>query len=84
MTWKSFLPLGLFAALVVMLAVGLTLKPRELDSEFINKPVPEFELEALLPGDAPVQRRLLFAERLRVLVRGVSAGAPISDGAAGQ
>ena len=55
MTWKSFLPLGLFAALVVMLAVGLTLKPRELDSEFINKPVPEFELEALLPGDAPVR-----------------------------
>ena len=54
MTWKSFLPLGIFAAFVLIFGVGLTMNPKELPSEFIDKPVPEFEIEALLPGDPPV------------------------------
>lgn len=37
-------PLLLFAAVVVFLAVGLTLNPREVPSPLIGKPVPEFAL----------------------------------------
>ncbi|MAP94101.1 MAG: DsbE family thiol:disulfide interchange protein [Ponticaulis sp.] len=55
MSLKAFIPLGIFAALVVMLMVGLTLNPKELPSEFIDKPVPEFELESLLEGEPPVR-----------------------------
>jgi cytochrome c biogenesis protein CcmG/thiol:disulfide interchange protein DsbE len=37
-------PLAVFAALAVLLAVGLTLDPREIPSPLIGKPVPQFEL----------------------------------------
>jgi len=37
-------PLAVFTALAVLLAVGLTLKPREIPSPLIGKPVPAFEL----------------------------------------
>ncbi len=36
-----------FAALVVLLAVGLTLNPREVPSPLIGKPAPAFELPLL-------------------------------------
>jgi cytochrome c biogenesis protein CcmG, thiol:disulfide interchange protein DsbE len=38
---------GAFAALVVLLAVGLTLNPREVPSPLIGKPAPAFELPLL-------------------------------------
>jgi cytochrome c biogenesis protein CcmG/thiol:disulfide interchange protein DsbE len=38
------LPLAVFAAIAVLLAVGLTLNPREIPSPLIGKPVPQFEL----------------------------------------
>lgn len=41
----SFTPLLLFLGLAVLLGVGLTLKPREVPSPLIGKPVPEFRLE---------------------------------------
>ena len=37
-------PLAVFAAIAVLLAVGLTLNPREIPSPLIGKPVPRFEL----------------------------------------
>lgn len=37
-------PLLLFAALVALFAVGLTLNPREVPSPLIGKPVPQFDL----------------------------------------
>jgi len=37
-------PLAVFAALAVLLAVGLTLNPREIPSPLVGKPVPVFEL----------------------------------------
>lgn len=40
-------PLGIFAALVALLGVGLTLNPREVPSPLINKPAPHFELPQL-------------------------------------
>ncbi|MBI4195265.1 MAG: DsbE family thiol:disulfide interchange protein [Betaproteobacteria bacterium] len=41
------LPLGVFLALVVLLAIGLNLNPREVPSPLINKPAPAFELPQL-------------------------------------
>lgn len=45
---KRFLPLIIFATLVVLLAVGLTLNPRQIPSPLIGKAAPEFELPLLL------------------------------------
>jgi cytochrome c biogenesis protein CcmG/thiol:disulfide interchange protein DsbE len=43
---KLWLPLA-FIALVVVLALGLQLKPREVPSPLIGKPAPHFELPRL-------------------------------------
>jgi len=45
---KRFMPLIIFAVLAALLAVGLTLNPREVPSALIDKPAPEFELPMLL------------------------------------
>jgi cytochrome c biogenesis protein CcmG/thiol:disulfide interchange protein DsbE len=45
---RRFMPLIIFAVLVIFLAVGLTLNPREVPSPLIGKPAPEFELPLLL------------------------------------
>ncbi len=50
---KFFVPLALFAALAVLLAVGLTLKPQEVPSPFIGKPAPAFNLPQLQAGQPP-------------------------------
>ncbi len=44
---QVFLPLGIFALLVVLLGVGLTLNPREVPSPLIDKPAPHFQLPLL-------------------------------------
>jgi cytochrome c biogenesis protein CcmG, thiol:disulfide interchange protein DsbE len=41
------LPLGVFLALTILLAVGLQLNPREVPSPLINKPAPQFSLPQL-------------------------------------
>src|SRR3990172_8045927 len=41
------IPLLLFAGLLLFLAVGLTLNPREVPSPLIGKPAPEFALPAV-------------------------------------
>lgn len=41
------IPLGIFSILLVFLAVGLTLNPREVPSPLIGKPVPAFALPKL-------------------------------------
>jgi len=45
---RRFMPLIVFAVLVVFLAVGLTLNPRLVPSPLIGKPAPEFELPLLI------------------------------------
>ena len=40
-------PLAIFMLLVVLLAIGLSLDPREVPSPFIGKPAPEFSLQQL-------------------------------------
>lgn len=47
---RRFMPLIIFALLVVMLGVGLTLNPRLVPSPLIGKPAPVFELP-LLSGE---------------------------------
>lgn len=44
---KRFMPLIIFALLVIVMAVGLTLNPRLVPSPLIGKQVPEFELPLL-------------------------------------
>jgi cytochrome c biogenesis protein CcmG, thiol:disulfide interchange protein DsbE len=50
--WQFIAPLALFAVLLVFLAVGLRLNPREVPSPLIGKPAPEFTLPRL---DNPAQ-----------------------------
>ena len=50
--FAAFVPLFLFVALAVLLAIGLTLNPREIPSPLIGKLVPEFSLP-------PVKGRVL-------------------------
>ncbi|PWQ94998.1 DsbE family thiol:disulfide interchange protein [Leucothrix arctica] len=45
---SALIPLAVFAVLVVFLGVGLGLKPREVPSPFIGKPVPQFVLPELM------------------------------------
>jgi len=44
---KRFMPLIIFGAMVVLLAIGLTLNPRLVPSPLIGKPAPVFELPLL-------------------------------------
>ena len=44
---RFLLPLGVFAALVLLLGIGLSLNPREVPSPLIGKPAPAFELPLL-------------------------------------
>jgi cytochrome c biogenesis protein CcmG, thiol:disulfide interchange protein DsbE len=48
---RAWIPLGVFAALVALLAVGLTLNPRELPSPLVGRTAPHFELPLLLEPD---------------------------------
>ena len=49
---KRFLwPLGIFILLVGFLAMGLTLKPREVPSPLVGKPAPAFDLPILQQPD---------------------------------
>jgi len=44
---RFLIPAVVFAALVALLAIGLTLDPREVPSPLINKPAPAFNLPQL-------------------------------------
>lgn len=47
MPYRHLVPFVLFVVIAVALAAGLTLKPREIPSVLIGKPVPEFSLPPL-------------------------------------
>lgn len=51
MNKKLLWTLGIFTALVALLAVGLTLNPREVPSPLIGKAAPQFELPLLEQKD---------------------------------
>ena len=48
---RYLIPLGVFVVLVVFLAIGLGLNPREVPSPLIGKPAPSFELAQLHQQD---------------------------------
>jgi cytochrome c biogenesis protein CcmG/thiol:disulfide interchange protein DsbE len=50
---RYLLPIGVFAALVALLAIGLGKDPRRVPSPFIGKPAPAFDLPQL---EAPERR----------------------------
>ena len=51
MNRKAWTVVGVFAVLVGVLAVGLTLNPREVPSPLVGKPAPAFELPLLAQPD---------------------------------
>lgn len=57
---KGLLPLAIFVVLIAFLGVGLTLKPREVPSPLIGKPLPSFALPQLGAPD-----RLFSAQDMR-------------------
>ncbi len=58
---KYLLPLGLFAALLILLGIGLTLNPREVPSPLVGRPAPTFTLPRLDDPETPFDS----TERLR-------------------
>lgn len=61
------LPLGLFVVIAAALAVGLTLKPRDIPSALIGKPVPEFALAPLHEGESPFTDEDLKTGQARIV-----------------
>jgi len=54
---KFLLPLGIFIVLVALLAVGLTLNPREVPSPLIGKPAPDFALPLLQDPQQTISKK---------------------------
>lgn len=53
---KRWLPLILFAGILILLGVGLGMNPRDLPSALVGKPVPEFSLPDLMDDDKQVSQ----------------------------
>ena len=51
---KNSLPLVMFILLVILLAVGLELDPREVPSPYIGKPAPSFDLPSLADSSVTI------------------------------
>ena len=52
--------LGVFVALVLLLAVGLRLNPREVPSPLIGRPAPAFELPLLMDPDKQFSEKTML------------------------
>jgi cytochrome c biogenesis protein CcmG/thiol:disulfide interchange protein DsbE len=57
---KLYWTLGVFIALVALLAIGLQLNPREVPSPLIGKPAPAFELPLLTESDQRFSERTML------------------------
>jgi cytochrome c biogenesis protein CcmG/thiol:disulfide interchange protein DsbE len=64
MKLRFILPLALFAALIVLFAVGLQLNPREVPSPLINKPAPEFDLPQVADAEQRMTRDVLTQHKI--------------------
>ena len=53
---------GVFVALVLLLAVGLRLNPREVPSPLIGKPAPAFELPLLMEPDKRFSEKTMLGK----------------------
>ena len=59
---KLYWTLGIFVALVALLAIGLQLNPREVPSPLIGKPAPAFELPLLAEPDQRFSEKTLLGK----------------------
>ncbi len=59
---KAFWTLGAFVALVLLLAVGLRLNPREVPSPLIGKPAPAFALPLLTEPDKQFSEKTMLGK----------------------
>lgn len=55
---KQMIPLSLFAGLVVILAIGLTLDPKSVPSPLIGKPAAQFDLPRLFSHESLTAKQL--------------------------
>lgn len=62
MRWRFALPLLLFGALAVFLAVGLRLDPKEVPSPLIDRPAPAFRLDLLHDANRRLGREDLLGQ----------------------
>ena len=53
---SAFIPASLFVIIVIFLGVGLTKDPHKLPSTLIDRPMPEFELTEIAPGEPVLDR----------------------------
>jgi len=59
---KMWWTLGVFVTLVLLLAVGLRLNPREVPSPLIGKPAPAFELPLLMDPDKKFSEKTMLGK----------------------
>jgi cytochrome c biogenesis protein CcmG/thiol:disulfide interchange protein DsbE len=59
---KLYWTIGVFAALLALLAVGLRLNPREVPSPLIGKPAPAFELPLLAKPEQRFSEKTLLGK----------------------
>jgi cytochrome c biogenesis protein CcmG/thiol:disulfide interchange protein DsbE len=59
---RLYWTIGVFVALVALLAVGLTLNPREVPSPLIGKPAPAFELPLLAKPEQRFSEKTLLGK----------------------
>src|SRR5213596_1750757 len=59
---RFVLPLAIFAALIALLGIGLTLNPREVPSPLVGKPAPAFELPQLDRADASFSQKQMLGK----------------------
>ena len=59
---KTVWTIGIFVALILLLAVGLQLNPREVPSPLIGKPAPDFDLPLLKAPDKRFARKDMLGQ----------------------
>jgi cytochrome c biogenesis protein CcmG/thiol:disulfide interchange protein DsbE len=59
---KLYWTIGVFVALVALLAIGLRLNPREVPSPLIGKPAPAFELPLLTEPDKRFSEKTMLGQ----------------------
>lgn len=70
MSVKGLIPLVVFLALGVVFAIGLTKDPRELPSQMIDRPFPEFSLPDLFDADVTIDHSYFHGQVTLVNVFG--------------
>lgn len=67
MSYRHLIPFALFVVIAVALGVGLTLKPKEIPSVLIGKPVPEFILPPVEGRTSGLQTSDLHSGEVQVV-----------------